>query len=86
MSDELEWFKSSYSGPEGDACLEAALDWRTSSYSDDEGANCLEVSRGVGATSPEAVHVRDSKDPVSPILTLSAPAWSAFIAAVQPGA
>ncbi|MFH8608781.1 DUF397 domain-containing protein [Streptomyces sp. NPDC018029] len=64
MSDELEWFKSSYSGPEGDACLEVALSTST----------------------PVAVHVRDSKSPASRELTLSAPAWTALIAAVQPGA
>lgn len=65
MSDELEWFKSSYSGPEGDACLEIAFP---------------------SANVPVAVRVRDSKDPAGPSLSLSAPAWSAFIAAVQPGA
>ncbi|MET8687317.1 DUF397 domain-containing protein [Streptomyces sp. NPDC004732] len=82
----LGWFKSSYSGPEGDACLEVALGWFKSSHSDDEGANCLEVALDSGTTTAVAVHIRDSKDAASPVLTLSAPAWSAFIAAVQPGA
>ncbi|MEE1806981.1 DUF397 domain-containing protein, partial [Streptomyces sp. BE133] len=29
---ELSWFKSSYSGNEGGACIEVAYDWRKSSY------------------------------------------------------
>lgn len=37
MSTELTWFKSSYSGSEGGACLEVAIAWRKSSYSGDEG-------------------------------------------------
>ncbi|MET9773439.1 DUF397 domain-containing protein [Streptomyces sp. NPDC006367] len=55
--------------------------WFKSSYSDPEGANCVEV-----ALAP-TVHVRDSKTaPAGPELRVSASAWSAFIAAVQPGA
>ncbi|MFH8490224.1 DUF397 domain-containing protein [Streptomyces longisporoflavus] len=77
MSDELKWFKSSYSGPEGDACVEVALDWRKSTYSDDEGSNCVEI-----APCPTAIHVRDSKlsPETGPHLTVPAPAWSAFLA------
>ncbi|WP_217250763.1 DUF397 domain-containing protein [Streptomyces sp. AC602_WCS936] len=61
MTDQLTWFKSSYSDDEGAACVETA------------------VSRGI--------HIRDSKTaPTGPELHVSAPAWSAFIAAVQPGA
>ncbi|MGY3203106.1 DUF397 domain-containing protein [Streptomyces sp. TE5632] len=61
MSDQLDWFKSS--------------------YSDDEGGDCVEV-----ALAP-TIHVRDSKAaPNGPELHVSAPAWSAFIAAVRPGA
>ncbi|MCX4665520.1 DUF397 domain-containing protein [Streptomyces sp. NBC_01381] len=82
MSDELKWFKSSYSDPEGGACLEAALDWRKSTYSDGEGGACVEMA----TCTPTTVHIRDSKLPESPELTIPAPAWKAFISAVQPGA
>ncbi|MET9747881.1 DUF397 domain-containing protein [Streptomyces ardesiacus] len=55
--------------------------WIRSSYSDNEGGACVEV-----AFAP-AIHIRDSKTaPAGPELRLSAPAWSAFIAAVRPGA
>ncbi|MFJ3667667.1 DUF397 domain-containing protein [Streptomyces sp. NPDC090106] len=60
MSDQLKWFKSS--------------------YSDSEGGNCVEVAFAT------AIHIRDSKFPSSPELQVPAPVWSAFIAAVQPGA
>ncbi|MFJ2741404.1 DUF397 domain-containing protein [Streptomyces sp. NPDC087440] len=72
----LAWFKSSYSGSEGGACLEVAYDWHKSSYSGDEGGNCVEV-----AAHPAAVHVRDSKVTEGPVLTVSPDAWSAFVAA-----
>ncbi|MGX1851187.1 DUF397 domain-containing protein [Streptomyces sp. NPDC055299] len=51
------------------------LTWFKSSYSSDEGGDCLEV-----ATCLHAIHVRDSKNPDGPSLTLSATAWSAFLA------
>ncbi|OSP45287.1 MULTISPECIES: DUF397 domain-containing protein [unclassified Streptomyces] len=60
MSDQLKWFRSSYSDSEGGACVEVAY--------------C------------GAVHVRDSKNPSGPELHVTAPAWSAFVSAVQPGA
>ncbi|MFJ8535687.1 DUF397 domain-containing protein [Streptomyces sp. NPDC093591] len=60
MSDQLKWFKSSYSDNEGGACVEVAL--------------------------ASMIHVRDSKVPASPELQLAAPAWAAFISAVQPEA
>lgn len=74
-STALKWFTSSYSGSEGGACVEVAYAWRTSSFSGDEGGACVEV-----ATSPSAVHVRDSKDPDGPALTFSPHAWAAFTA------
>ncbi|MFG2492883.1 DUF397 domain-containing protein [Streptomyces caniferus] len=74
---DLAWFKSSYSSDEGGNCVEVAYDWRKSTYSASEGGNCLEV-----ATCPHAIHVRDSKNPGGPILTLSATAWAAFLADV----
>jgi hypothetical protein len=77
MSTELEWFKSSYSGSEGGECLEVAYDWHKSTYSSEQGGDCVEV-----ATHPAAVHVRDSKNPDGPILTLDPATWTAFTASI----
>jgi hypothetical protein len=38
-SNELAWFKSSYSGSQGDDCLEVALSWHKSSHSSGDGDN-----------------------------------------------
>lgn len=57
--------------------MSTRLVWFTSSYSDDQGGNCVEV-----ATTENAVHVRDSKDPGGPVLTFTPAAWAAFVAAV----
>ncbi|WP_030382720.1 MULTISPECIES: DUF397 domain-containing protein [unclassified Streptomyces] len=79
MSDQLKWFKSSYSDSEGGNCVEIAQAWFKSSYSDNEGGACVEVAHG------DVVHVRDSKAaPTGPELRIAAPAWSAFVAAVRP--
>ena len=77
MSDQLAWFKSSYSDSEGGECVEVALDWRKSTYSDAEGSDCVEI-----ASCPTAIHIRDSKLPpgASPHLTVPALAWSTFLA------
>ncbi|WP_432046272.1 DUF397 domain-containing protein [Streptomyces asiaticus] len=53
-SARLAWFKSSYSGNEGGACVEVA-------------------------TTPGAVHVRDSKEPVGVQLVFAAQSWAAFV-------
>ncbi|MCX5400328.1 DUF397 domain-containing protein [Streptomyces sp. NBC_00102] len=53
-TSELTWFKSSYSGSQGD--------------------DCVEVARGT-----QAIHVRDSKDQLSPELALSPTAWRDFV-------
>ncbi|HEX6525662.1 MAG TPA: DUF397 domain-containing protein [Streptosporangiaceae bacterium] len=50
------------------------MNWRKSSYSGGSGAECIEV-----ASLRSAVAVRDSKDRQGATLTLSAPAWRAFI-------
>ena len=93
--DSLTWFKSSHSGSEGGACLEAAYTWHKSSYSGSEpgsecvevgypwhksshsgsapGSNCVEV-----ANCPATVHIRDSKVPQGPVLSLSPTAWASF--------
>ncbi|MFF9401795.1 DUF397 domain-containing protein [Streptomyces sp. NPDC014744] len=93
MSSTLEWFKSSYSGSDGGQCLEVAYEWRKSSYSGDEGGACLEVaydwckssySGDEGgqcvevAAHPAAVHIRDSKNPEGPVLTITPTTWAAF--------
>ncbi|MEU1351167.1 DUF397 domain-containing protein [Streptomyces sp. NPDC005795] len=75
MSTALEWFKSSYSGSDGGECLEVAYDWQKSSYSGSEGGACVEI-----AAHPAAIHVRDSKNPEGPTLTLPPTTWSAFAA------
>ena len=78
QSDELAWFKSSYSGSEGGNCIEVAYAWRKSSYSGSEGGDCLEV-----AAHPSAIHIRDSKaTPAGPILTVSPGTWTAFLGRV----
>ncbi|MDQ1068479.1 DUF397 domain-containing protein [Streptomyces canus] len=50
------------------------LTWFKSSYSGGEGGECLEV-----AVTPHTIHLRDSKHPTGPHLTLSPTAWSAFL-------
>lgn len=73
------WFKSSYSGSDGDACVEVALSWHKSSYSGSQGDSCVEV-----ATCPNTVHIRDSKVEEGPQLALSPTTWTHFVAyAVQ---
>jgi hypothetical protein len=71
---ELPWFKSSYSGSEGDDCVEVALSWRKSSYSSGSEGDCVEI-----ATCPDTIHVRDSKNKQGPQLALPSPAWAAFV-------
>ncbi|WP_405895236.1 DUF397 domain-containing protein [Streptomyces sp. NBC_00104] len=72
--EQLSWFKSSYSDGEGGQCLEAAYTWRKSSHSSGEGGQCVEIS-----PCPHTIHIRDSKNPRGPRLTLSPTAWSAFL-------
>ncbi|MFG2453113.1 DUF397 domain-containing protein [Streptomyces sp. NPDC048512] len=74
-TEQLTWFKSSFSSGAGGECLEVAFTWRKSSHSGGEGGECVEV-----AASPRAVRVRDSKNPAGPQLTLSPGSWSAFLA------
>ncbi|MFF3020821.1 DUF397 domain-containing protein [Streptomyces sp. NPDC057939] len=73
MSTPLKWFKSSYSGDEGGACLEVAVAWRKSSYSGSEGGQCVEVA---SCTCADTVHVRDSKVTDGPTLALTPAAWT----------
>ncbi|WP_405457964.1 DUF397 domain-containing protein [Streptomyces sp. NBC_00101] len=75
MSTTYTWVKSSYSGSEGGACLEIAHQWQKSSYSSEEGGACVEVS-----AHPAAIHIRDSKSPEGPVLTVNTAPWKAFTA------
>ncbi|MFJ9099656.1 DUF397 domain-containing protein [Streptomyces sp. NPDC102405] len=54
------------------------LNWFKSSYSSGEGGQCLEV-----AVTPHTIHLRDSKNPPGPHLTLSPTAWAPFVAKVS---
>jgi len=72
---EWRWRKSSYSGNGGSNCVEVGAVWRKSSYSGNGGADCVEVARNL----PDAVAVRDSKNPDGPILTFSKDEWTSFI-------
>jgi hypothetical protein len=47
--------------------------WRKSTRSDSNGGACVEVT-----TLPDAVAVRDSKDPSGPVLVFDRGVWSAF--------
>ncbi|WP_030813722.1 DUF397 domain-containing protein [Streptomyces sp. NRRL S-337] len=71
---ELAWFKSSYSGGDGDSCVEIALSWHKSSYSGDSSGDCIEI-----AACPTTVHIRDSKDKDGPQLAVPAHAWATFV-------
>ncbi|MFG2527222.1 DUF397 domain-containing protein [Streptomyces sp. NPDC048516] len=75
------WTKSSYSDNNGGNCVEVALTWMKSSYSDRDGGNCIEVAPGT----PDAVPVRDSKDPDGPVLVFPRGGWSSFVAALKDG-
>ncbi|MPY52388.1 DUF397 domain-containing protein [Streptomyces acidicola] len=51
------------------------LTWFKSSYSSGGSGDCVEI-----ATTPHTIHVRDSKNPEAPHLTLSPTAWTDFLA------
>ncbi|MEV6586429.1 DUF397 domain-containing protein [Streptomyces acidicola] len=51
------------------------LAWFKSSYSSGSGDDCVEI-----ATTPDTIHIRDSKNPQAPHLTLSPTAWTDFLA------
>lgn len=81
MASSTQWRKSSYSGDQGGSCVECAplhgAAWRKSSYSGDQGGECVEI-----AEVPHAVAVRDSKNLTGPALTVSRPAFAAFVDAL----
>ncbi|MEW1546000.1 DUF397 domain-containing protein [Streptomyces tsukubensis] len=72
FAPESAWFKSSYSGNNGNSCVEVA--WFKSSYSNGNGNNCVEV-----ADLATRVGVRDSKQSNGPALTVTPAAWAAFV-------
>ncbi|GAA2941521.1 DUF397 domain-containing protein [Kitasatospora cinereorecta] len=74
-SQELAWYKSSYSGAEGGDCVEVA--WRKSTYSGAEGGQCVEF-----AAADTHVHIRDSKQVSGPVLTVGPDAWAGFVGLV----
>lgn len=49
------------------------LAWFKSSYSDSSGGDCVEVA------TTSAIHIRDSKAPALPHLTVSPTAWADFL-------
>ncbi|MFE7774694.1 DUF397 domain-containing protein [Streptomyces sp. NPDC057445] len=71
---DLDWFKSSYSGSQGGDCIEVAYDWHKSTHSGSQGGNCVEI-----AAHPSAVHIRDTKTPDGPVLTVSPATWASFV-------
>ncbi|MGW3728281.1 DUF397 domain-containing protein [Streptomyces sp. NPDC000851] len=53
----------------------AQLHWFKSSYSDTDDVNdCVEV-----ATTPATIHIRDSKTPNTPHLTVAPTTWTDFL-------
>ncbi|WP_409470675.1 DUF397 domain-containing protein [Streptomyces sp. HC307] len=52
------------------------LRWFKSSYSDSGGGDCVEVAACPHAT---VIHIRDSKNPDGPRLTVGGAAWLAFL-------
>ncbi|RZB14152.1 DUF397 domain-containing protein [Streptomyces sp. F001] len=52
-----------------------SLRWFKSTYSDGGGGNCVEVAHDM-----DSIHIRDSKNPAGPVLTVSGEAWAAFLA------
>lgn len=54
--------------------MNSDLIWVKASRSNGNGAACVEVAR-----TPEAIHVRDSKDRQGPVLTFTPAEWAAFL-------
>jgi hypothetical protein len=56
-------------------------EWCKASYSTGNGGNCVEVALNL----PEAVAVRDSKDPEGPALAFTAVSWQALLDGIKSG-
>jgi hypothetical protein len=65
------WHKSSFSGPDGNECVEVA--WRKSTFSNPNGNACVEVAHGA-----DAIGLRDSKNPAGGLLTIPPASWTTF--------
>ena len=81
--DRLQWRISSFSGVNGNSCIEVAptpagVDWRTSTFSGENGGSCVEV-----APTPTGVAVRDTKDRARAPHVHSATAWRDFLTALR---
>ncbi|MFE6175388.1 DUF397 domain-containing protein [Streptomyces sp. NPDC056464] len=59
------------------------LRWFKSSYSDSSGGACVEVAPCPHPT--PTIHIRDSKNPDGPNLTVSGGAWAAFTSGLPQG-
>jgi hypothetical protein len=92
-----EWRKSSYSNGQS-SCVEVKGVWRKSSYSNNS-SNCVEV-KGIWRMSthsngqancvevnlaPDAVAIRDSKNPIGAVLSVTPAAWSGFTTTIKQG-
>ncbi|MGV9702064.1 DUF397 domain-containing protein [Streptomyces sp. NPDC003483] len=62
--------------------MSSTLRWFKSSYSDSSGGQCLEVAHEQRPPCVDAVHLRDSKNPAGPTLTVSPAAWRRFAGAL----
>jgi len=60
------------------------LNWFKSSYSSGQGGECVEIAIAWTAA-PATVHIRDSKTPTAPTLTVTPTTWSAFLPYVGHG-
>lgn len=77
---ELVFFKSSFSGPYSDACVEVAYAKATASS---PSGNCVEV--GKCDCDGGTWHVRDSKNPAGPVLQFNWAEMDAFVQGVKAG-
>jgi hypothetical protein len=90
------WRKSSYSSPNGNACVEVAV-WRKSTHSGSSNDACVEVadwrksthSSGSGnacvevADAGRVVLIRDTTDRAGAVLGVPATTWRAFTATLR---
>lgn len=67
LTQELKWWKSSYSGQNGGDCIECAVP----------------SPAGTTGAAPSVIYVRDSKDKKGARLTVPAAAWSSFVTAAR---
>jgi hypothetical protein len=81
INNIVRWRKSSFSSGGSGACVECAeLDptWCKSSFSGNGAHACIECA-DLGCTHA----IRDSKNPVGPVLTFGQTAWQCLLAAAK---